>query len=174
MLGTWGDSLLIAGRDGTDVERAIDRLEGRAPVSPPIDAADTYGEIYGVMDASGLGRFLADDVRERLRGAAERVELHIDTRNDDDVLIVADAEGPNAAAVADLGKSLGAALAVARVTAQSEGDQDLATLLDLARVNPKTGSFRVEAALPLDVLERRLCERDGGALPWRRRRQRQR
>jgi len=169
-IGTWGNSMLLAARDAAEIERAIDRLEGRAPVAPPIRDEDSYGEIYGLMDPEVLEAWLAADVRDRLRGAAERVELHVDTRDENDVLIVADAQGSDRAAVADLGKSLGAALAVARVTAQSEGEHELATLLDLARVRPKDGSFRVEAALPLHVLERRLCAADGGPRTWRRRR----
>ena len=162
VVAVWDDEMLIAGRTVEEVRQAIDRLEGRAPAAPPFDESDAYGEIYGVVDAEALERALPEDLRSRLRGTADRIELHVDTRDEHDVLIVADATGSDTGAVADLGKSLAAALAVARVTAQSEGDEELAQLLDLARVNPETGAFRVETALPLETLERRLCARGGG------------
>jgi hypothetical protein len=165
VIGVWGAGLLIAGRSAADVEQAIDRLEGRSRAEPPLDESDAYGEIYGVFTASELARLLPEETAARLRGTAERVELHVDTRNEHDVLIVADANGRDRAAVDDLGKSLGAALAVARVTARHDGDEDLAQLLDLARVSPETGAFRLEVGLPLELLRRRFgrCADDAGA-----------
>jgi len=59
--------------------------------------------------------------------------------------------------VTDLGKSLGAALSLARVKAQAEGDKDLAQLLDFANVQPDGSSFKLEMAVPLAVLKDRLA-----------------
>jgi hypothetical protein len=155
VFATWGAGMVISGRSSGEVEQAIDRLEGRASATPPIDDGDAYGEIYGVVSASELSKLLPEETRSRLQGAAERVELHVDTRNDADVLIVADANGQNPAQVDDLAKSLGAALAVARVKARHDGDDALAELLDLARVSPESGKFRLEVALPLETLRQR-------------------
>ena len=118
----------------------------------------------GVFTAAELTRLLPEETAARLRGTAERVELHVDTRDEHDVLIVADAKGSNPTAVEDLAKSLGAALAVSRVTARHDGDEALAQLLDLARISPETGAFRVEVGLPLELLRRRFgrCAEDAG------------
>ena len=164
VIGVWGSSLLIAGRSAAEVEQAIDRLEGRRRSDPPLDESNAYGEIYGVFSAKELSRLLPEETATRLNGTAERVELHVDTRDEHDVLIVADANGRDVGAVDDLGKSLGAALAVARVTARHDGDEALAELLDLARISPAAGSFRVEVGLPLELLRRRFgrCAGDAG------------
>jgi hypothetical protein len=164
VIGTWGPGMVVVGRSTEEVEQAILRLEGRAPASPPIDESDAYGEIYGVVAASELVKLLPEDVQGRLRGAADRVELHVDTREENDVLIVLDTTGSDNAAVDDFGKSLGAALAVARVKARHDGDDDLAELLDLARVRPETGAFRLEVGLPLELLRKRFgyCREDAG------------
>jgi hypothetical protein len=113
-----------------------------------------------LMWGADLARLLPDDMASRLRGTAERVGLH-----EHDVLIVADASGKERTAVDDLGKSLGAALAVARVKARHDGDEDLAQLLDLACISPESGAFRVEVGLPLELLRRRFghCAEDAGS-----------
>lgn len=95
------------------------------------------------------------ELKKTVRDAAARVELHADTMSD--VGIVADIEGPDAAKVKDLGKSLGAALAIGRMQAAAQGNNDVAELMDLAKVVTGDGTFRVELALPMEVLEKRLA-----------------
>jgi len=157
-LAVWGDELVLLADDRRELEQTIDRLEGRLPPAPPaIDESSTYGEIYGVISAEQLANLIPaqeQGLRDRVREAAERVELHVDATGD--VGIVADVEGPQEALVRDLGKSLGAALSLARVKARAEGDDELVELLDLARVRPQAGRFALELALPLELLQRHL------------------
>ncbi len=155
-VGAWRDQLLVVG-GRSFVEGTIDRLEGRAPDAPPaLPESLTYGEAYGILpgdslqalfrgEQSGLGRRLAE--------VASRIELHADAMTD--VAVVAHVSGQDAAAVEDLGKSLGAALAVARLQARARGEESLTELLEHARVARGFGSgFSLELALPADVLER--------------------
>jgi hypothetical protein len=81
--------------------------------------------------------------------------------------MVADATGPTAADVNDLGKTLGAALSLGRLKAQSDGDEKLAELMELARVSPRDGRFSMELALPMPLIQRQMgpCKKHGDAGP---------
>ncbi len=121
-----------------------------------------------MVSAEELARILPDsqrDIAERFRSALENIELHIDAS--EDVAIVADANGPTAADVNDLGKTLGAALSLGRLKAQSDGDEKLAELMELARVSPRDGRFSLELALPMPVIQRQMgpCKRKRAAEP---------
>ncbi|WP_437726201.1 hypothetical protein [Sorangium sp. So ce861] len=167
--GRWGDGLLLVG-DAEAVEAAIDRLEDKvAPAPPVIPEWASYGDAYGVLSADDVAELLEGsqpDIAERLRGAVSQVELHVDAS--EDVAIVADVTGPMAADVDDLGKTLGTALSLARLKAQSDGEEQLVELLDLARVSPRKGRFSMDLALPLPMIQEAMgrCverRRDGGA-----------
>lgn len=155
---TWGDDFAMMA-DSEDAARAtIDRLEGRAEATPTLTENDTYGEIYGVLSAEDLAKMLPDDQAElalRFREAASRVELHVDTSRD--VGIVARVNGQNTGQVEDLGKALGGALSLARLKARADGDEDLYELMEYARVRPSGGTFNLELALPMEVLEKQLA-----------------
>ncbi|MHB8876885.1 MAG: hypothetical protein ACYC8T_24575 [Myxococcaceae bacterium] len=157
--GTWGGQMLVMGKSADQVREALDRMEGRGEPGPPaLDESHTYGDIYGIISADELARLLPEDqarLAERLREAASRVELHVDATHD--VGMVADVRGTNPADAEDLGKSLGAALALGRLKAQAEGSHELAQILDLARVKPGSGDFRVELGLPLELLTKSLA-----------------
>lgn len=159
-LAVWGDQMVLVG-DSDDALRAmIDRVEGRSPVgTPPLNEFQTYGEIYGVISGDDLAKMFPSDqgdLADRFRTVAQRIEMHVDTSSD--VGIVADVQGVDTAQVEDLGKSLGAALAVARVGAQQQDEKDLSELLDLAKVRPEGDRFKVELAIPLQMLERQLSK----------------
>jgi hypothetical protein len=165
VFGTWGDGMLLLGENEDAVRRAIDRMEGRAPEAPPpIREGDTYGEVYGVMSGDALSGIFGGDLDAKLSQAAQRIELHVDTRDAHDVLMVADVGGPDGPSVDDLGRSLGGAMALGKVKARAEGDDDLQELLDVSRVVPHDGTFRIEVALPLDLVQRKLCP-DAGVRP---------
>jgi hypothetical protein len=95
------------------------------------------------------------ELAQRLKEVADTVELHMDARSD--VAMVAQIRGADEAKVTDLGKSLGAALSVARLRAQAEGEKELAQLLDFAKVQPDGNEFKLEMAVPLDVIKERLA-----------------
>ena len=134
------------GRASPDaVKEVLEQVEGGGPDEPPvISEGSTYGEMYGVLSVEQLAQMLPPDQAElaqRLAEVAETVELHMDASSD--VAMVAQVSGPDAAKVTDLGKSLGAALSLARLKAQADGKKDLAQLLDFAKV--RAGRRRVQA-----------------------------
>ncbi len=153
----WRDQLFLVGSSREAVQAALDRVEGRAPASPPIAEEVTYGEVYGVLPGEAL-RALAPpgtgqgDLARRLAEVASRVELHADAMND--VAVTARVRGQDSPALEDLARALGAALAVARVDASARGDRELAELLDHARVSRGGEGFSLELALPAETLER--------------------
>ncbi|WP_437923366.1 hypothetical protein WMF37_30590 [Sorangium sp. So ce291] len=156
VLALWGDGLLLIGQDAQAVEAAIDRLEDKvAPAPPVIPEWATYGDAYGVLSADDIAAVVEGsdpEIAERLRGAVGQVELHVDAS--EDVAIVADVTGPVAADVDDLGKTLGTAISLGRLKAQADGEEQLAELLDLARVSPHEGRFSMDLALPLPMIEK--------------------
>ena len=158
-VGVWNNQLVMLGRTPDEVKEAIDRVEGRGPDEPSvIPEGSTYGEMYGVMSVEHLTRLLGPDQAElaqRLRDVAQNVELHVDATSD--VALVAEVKGSDEDKVTDLGKSLGAALALARMRAQAEGQKDVAQLLDFANVRPDGDSFKLEMAVPLEALKERLA-----------------
>lgn len=155
----WGDSLLHLGNSPDEARAVVDALESRGPKTQPILQPDqTYGEMYGVISGSDLVAALgqSDGWGKALSDAASSVELHLDARRD--VGLVADVSGSDPAKLADLGKSLGGALALGRMQARAEGDAETAELLDYARVVPGAGGkLSLEVALPLEVVAKRLA-----------------
>jgi hypothetical protein len=158
VIGVWNSQLAILAPTEDAVRAVIDRLEGRGTQGPPaLDESQAYGEIYGVANGAAIAELVPSEfaaLAEKLRSAAARVELHVDTSRD--VGIVADVTGLQARETEDLGKSVGAALALGRLRAQAEGVNELAELMDLARVLPQDGQFRIEMGLPLEILQKHL------------------
>lgn len=161
-VGLWGDRMLLVG-DPARLREAVDRLEGRsnrAASALPDDEA--YGEIYGRLDPDDAAKLLPAELAPAIREATKNILLHVDAR--DDVLVVGDVDGPDKQRISDLAKTLGGALSAARLGLRAEGKNDLVELLDMARVQPAEGSFRVETALPLEWVRRQLahCATDSG------------
>lgn len=158
-LARWGDSMMLVGATEDELKAAIDRIEGRAPVAAPaIDESQTYGEVYGVLGADLLDEMLGKEqpqLARQLSEAARSVQLHVSAMGD--VGLTAQVEGTDREKVTDLAKSLGAALSIARLKAQADGDDKLAELLDYARVSPGGEDFSVELALPMAFLEKHLA-----------------
>lgn len=166
-VGVLGDEMIVTGRDVATVERMLDRVEGRGPAGDPpplLGAEDAYGEVYGVFAGEALGAVLAavdGALGERFREAVGRAELHVDAARD--LAMVADVNGADPQRMEELSRALGGALAAARAAARAEGEDDLAALLDHARVVPQGGRFSLELALPFELLKSRLpC---GGSAP---------
>ncbi len=154
-VGLWNDQMLIFGRSPDGVKEVIDRVEGRGPNEPPvISEGSTYGEMYGVVSVEQLKKMFPPDQQElatRLAEVAENVELHVDTRSD--FAMTAQVRGADEAKMTDLGKSLGGALSLARMKALADGKTELAQFLDFAKVRPDGNEFKLELAVPLDVIK---------------------
>jgi hypothetical protein len=159
VVGTWNDQLLVVGDTPESVKEVLDQVQGGGSNEPPvISEGSTYGEMYGVLSVEQIAKLVPPDqgdLAQRLREVADTVELHMDARSD--VAMVAQIRGKDDGKVTDLGKSLGAALSVARLKAQAEGNKDLAQMLDFARVQPEGSEFKMELAVPLDVIKERLA-----------------
>ncbi|WP_224241320.1 hypothetical protein [Hyalangium gracile] len=157
--GTWNNQMLVVGDNPESVKSVLDRVHGGGSDEPPVLSEEaTYGEMYGVLSVEQIARLLPPDQAElaqRLREAAETMEFHMDASSD--MALVAHINGADEGKVTDLGKSLGAALSVARLKAQAEGEKELAQMLDFAKVQPYGSSFKLELAVPLEVLKERLA-----------------
>ncbi|RKH10681.1 hypothetical protein D7X74_27045 [Corallococcus sp. CA047B] len=159
-VGTWNNQMLVVGRSPDEVKTVLDRMDGRGTEAGPplLDENSTYGEMYGVLAVAQLAKLLGPDQQElaqRLVDVAQNVELHLDTSGD--VAMVANVSGMDADKMTDLGKSLGGMLSMARMKAQSEGNTDLAQLLDFAKVRPDGTSFKLELAVPLEAIQEQLA-----------------
>ncbi|MFY0568063.1 hypothetical protein ACN28E_30105 [Archangium lansingense] len=158
-VGLWNNQMLVFGRSADGVKEVIDRVEGRGPDEPPvISESSTYGEMYGVLSVEQLKKLFPEDQQElasRLAEVAQNVELHVDASSD--FAMTAQVKGADEAKVTDLGKSLGGALSLARMKAQAEGEKELAQLLDFAKVKPDGSEFKLELAVPLEVIKQQLA-----------------
>lgn len=158
-LGMWNNQMLVFGKSPDGVKEVIDRVEGRGPDEPPvISEGSTYGEMYGVVAVEQLKKMLPPDQQElatRLAEVAQNVELHMDTRSD--FAMTAKVKGSDEQKVTDLGKSLGGALSLARMKAQASGEKELTQLLDFAKVRPDGTEFRLDLAVPLEVIKQQLA-----------------
>lgn len=170
-VAVWRDEIVVASDDLETLHQTIDRLEGRGPPeTPPLQDSQAYGEIYGRVSPDLLLELLGGEQQalgQRLAEVARTIELHVDAR--DDVGMVVDVGGEESSEMQDLARSIAGAISLGRMTAVQEGEQDLAELLDLARVVPEGDRFVLELALPRALIERQLerCPArrglDGGA-----------
>lgn len=159
VVATWGpDMMMMSGESDSaePIEDAIDRLESQDPKQKSLlEDWRSYGDVYGVLSPEDLAKALGRDqaeLAEKIKGVVEQVDFHADAS--EDVAMVAEVRGGEAQGdMEDLAKSFGAALAVGRIKAQSDGDEKLAELLDYAKVKPYGGGFSVDVALPFDLLK---------------------
>jgi hypothetical protein len=158
-LAVWDRRILVLGTT-EGVRAALARLEGEGKLPASNLSDEAYGEIYGSLSAQMLSQLLPAELGGRLRGAAERVLLHVDAT--EDLVVVAEVHGEREQELSDLGMAIAGALSVGRLQAVRERDALLAELLDESRVVPGDTSFQLEMALPLATIERQLgaCARD--------------
>ena len=182
-MGLWKGQVLVVGEKPEDVTAVLDRLDGNGDPDAKhvLSEADSYGEMYGVLKAAPLAEGLSEqnpELARLLEESAGSIKLHADVTHD--VGVVADVEGNDPSKTRDLRKAFGTALTLARLQAEAKGDKNAAEVLGYARVAAAEGdsaSFRLEAGLPYEFLEkqlkacvankkRRIAERargDGGA-----------
>lgn len=145
----WGERLAFFGSSEGELERAVDRLEGRLLEPEPLGAQDSWGDVYGKLDGELASKLLPDQLRAQVREAELGIELHVDAS--EDVLLSIDASG-EPKATRDLGKALASALALMRVQAKARGEMQLTRLLDTYAVRELGSGFQLEAALPLGLV----------------------
>jgi hypothetical protein len=142
VVATWGPDLLLADPRAEPgvVEDAIDRLESTDPARGAIlQEHQAYSDVYGVLSPDDLSKMLPpeqEQLAERIHETVERVEIHVDAS--EDVAVVAEVAGPAGREMEDLSKLFGAALSMGRLNAKREGEDELAELLDHARVETET------------------------------------
>jgi hypothetical protein len=159
----WGDQLFSMSMSQQSARSMVDRLEGRGGAQPQVlGDQQAYGDAYGVLGAPAIAALVENllppdqaQLRSRLLSAATNVEFHLDASHD--LALTAEVQGTDPEALADLGRSLGAAFAIWRVYAQANNQPELAALLDQAAVSPGNGRFEVRLALPLEVLKARFA-----------------
>lgn len=152
-----GGGLLVLGENEDAVKAAIDRAEGRASASapPPLElskGSEVYGQFGPQLLGELLGGPLAGDpllarVSEIVTDGTVRMLV------DDAVSMSLDFETSDGAAGQDLAKAIGGAIAGLRTQAAREGRDDLAALLDRARVLPQEdGKFGIDLAVPGELV----------------------
>ena len=152
-LAVWHDAILLVSKEGSLVETAVQRLDtGGSGAKGALAESEAYGEILrhrgrrrprgprasGAQGAPARGGCACRGPRRRhRRGPARR--RHAGERR--------------IAGARFLGKSMGAAMAVARLEAKREGEDALVRLMDFSRVRPYgEGRLRAEVAIPTDLM----------------------
>jgi hypothetical protein len=147
----WNEQMFIHAQREVDLRGAIDRLEGKQLSRPAIDPNEAYGEVYGRMGARTLSKLLPQELRERIEASDTSFNFHLDASGD--ALLMVDAMGDKET-TQDIGRVLAGALSMLRVQAASEGKKALASLLDAHAIRMTDDGFQLEAAFPLDDLQR--------------------
>lgn len=159
-LGLWSDELAIVSSDTKDIAGAVDRIEGRAPFEQgPLAEEERYGHVYGRFPADKLVDVLSgagEPIMSKVRDAVRDVSFHVDLS--DGAALVAELHGDNEATMNDLARTLGGALSLLRIKAAAQGNTELSSLLDAAKVIPQGTSFTVEVALPFEMVEKALAD----------------
>lgn len=170
VFGRVGEGLLLLGEDEAEVKAAIDRAEGRGETGAGLPLDVTQSEVYGrfgpelLTELLGNGSGGADPLVARVSEIVTDGTVRILV--DDAVSMSLDLETNDAEAGEDLSKAIGGALAGARAKAESEGNADLAALLDRARVlKQEDGRFGIDVAVPGDVILDAMGCGEGAAPP---------
>jgi hypothetical protein len=164
VVGRVGDELLLSGFDERQVRDAIERAEGRAAATGPGFPADLGGEVYGLLGPALMADLFGDAKDPMAARLAEVVrESRVQIAVDDAAALSLDLATRTPDEAQDLGKALGGAVTALRAQARQEGKDDLAGLLDQARVVvDERGSVAFDFAVPGDDLLRLMgCDPEG-------------
>ena len=158
-IALWNNELLIVGKNRQDLEQTIDTLEGRIPMnSIPLQESETYGEAYGNMSTQMLGRLIppeAGELREQILKIVSGVKLNSNAMSDVAISAQLSSDG-DIEGLSDLGRSMGGALSMALAAARLQGDDQLAQLLEFAKITDNEGELALELALPETYLKEHL------------------
>jgi hypothetical protein len=152
----WRDRLALGSPDEAPIEAALDRLDADGESAPlAVGESEAYGEVYGMVGRETIAKLVPEELRDRIHESARSAMIHVDAT--DEVLLVADVTGDDAVEVEDLGKSLGVAMAVGRLKAKNDGNDDLVRLLDASRVRRfGDGALRAEVAIPTEMMTKHM------------------
>ena len=158
-LALWNNELLIVGKNREDLENTIDTLEGRKAMdSIPLKESETYGEAYGTISTQLLEKLIPEDagaLKEEILKVVSGVQLHTNAMSDVAISAQLTSDG-NIEGLSDLGRSMGGALSLALAAARLQGDDQLAQLLEFAKITDNNGELSLDLALPEDYLRRHL------------------
>ena len=158
-IALWNNELLIVGKNKEDLQNTIDTLEGRRPMdSIPLQESETYGEAYGMISTELLEKLIPEDagsLKEEILKVVNGVELHTNAMSDVAISARLSSDG-DIDSLSDLGRSMGGALSLALGAARLQGDDELAQLLEFAKVTDNDGELFLELALPETYLKKHL------------------
>jgi hypothetical protein len=138
-----------------ELKAAIDRAEGRREASNTFPDGVVGGEVYGMVGPAllqslvgmGGGGGQLGGLADMLTSAMVRMAV------DDAAALSLDIRTKRPEDGTELAKALGGAVAMARSRAASDGQQELAAMLEQARVVPGAdGSIAFDLAIPGDEL----------------------
>lgn len=161
-----GDDMIVMGLE-EGVKAAVDRVEGRAEPGASLPAELFYSEVYGRVDPGFLGALLQGENDPIARQLMELVEQGtIRMMFDEQVSLSLDLAAKTPEAGEDLAKAVGGLFATLRRDAEQRGEEELAGLLEQARVLPgDDGRFGVDLAVPGEVILKSMgCDADGRPL----------
>ena len=154
--GKLGDGMLVSGVDEAQVRAAMDRASSTSEAPSELPAGFGQGEVYGTVGAAFLTSVLGasnDPVAQRVAELVTSSTVRMNV--DEDAALSLDMQAVDDKSADELSKAIGGAFAGLRMQAQQTGDEDLAWLLEQARVEPgKDGRFNVDVAVPGEVLLR--------------------
>jgi hypothetical protein len=161
------ENLLAMTKDIEAAEQLVDRVEGRSPIVPTTYPHMMENEVYGQISASMISMLLANDapLSSDIAELVDKISLRMEV--DDHLSVSLDVESKDAKKSVDLAKSVGGLLALARREAALAGDDELASLLEMAQVLPGAdGKFGVDFAVPETwALNRMGCDENGAPAP---------
>lgn len=166
-----GDDLVMTSTDDAQLKAAIDRAEGRVEAAPSFPEGVVGGEIYGLIGPEMIKTLLGASGDPALAGMADLLTTSaLRMAVDEDAALSLDIGARSEKDAADIGKAISGLLAVARADARTNGETELAALLEQARIEPHAdGSIAVDIAIPgADLLRMLGCPAvpsKGGALP---------
>lgn len=164
-----GNGLLLTGVDEAQLKSAIDRAEGRdnAASADSLPAGFGQGEIYGTVGAAFIQSLFGSSENPIAQNLARLVTSSTVRMNvDEDAALSLDMQAVDEKSARDLTDALKGGLALLRADAQKQGDEDLASLLEQARVDVRAdGRFDVDIAVPGEVFLKGMgCNPDGTPL----------
>jgi hypothetical protein len=159
VLATLGDNLVYVGTGLANTQGVMDTLEGRSPAPAPLLTPDMiYGDVYGVIAAEHVGELLPfeqHELAELLPKVMHHVVLHVDAARD--VRVTAELKGVDPTRADELAAMIDAGLVLSRMKATKRGNVLVAKVLERLHLVRDGAGLRLEADVPLAMLEQELA-----------------